>query len=115
MDKRLLLALVACAVVAAASAADDPEALAKAKGCLACHAIDKKAVGPTYRDVAQKYAGQADAEAKITNAIVKGTPVPGGVGWQKQGKAALPFMPPNSTLRPDEAVTLAKWILAKHP
>jgi len=89
------------------------EALAKAKGCLACHAIDKKAVGPTYKDVAKKYAGQSDAAVKVASAIVKGTPIPKGVGWQKEGKAALPFMSPNATIRPDEAQALAQWILSQ--
>jgi cytochrome c len=109
---RALAALGGALLVFAAHAAEAPEALARAKGCFACHAADKKLVGPTYQEIARKYAGLADAEAKIATSIVKGTPVPGGVGWQKQGKAALPFMPPNSTLRPDEAASLAKWILS---
>ena len=87
------------------------EALAKSKGCLACHTVDKKLIGPTYKEVAKKYAGQKDAEARIASSIVKGTPVPAGVGWQKEGKATLPFMPPNATVKPDEATKLAKWIL----
>ena len=52
------------------------EALAKAKGCLACHTVDKKLIGPTYKEIAQKYAGQKDAEARMIAAITKGTPVP---------------------------------------
>lgn len=87
------------------------EALAKAKGCLACHTVDKKLIGPTYKEVAQKYAGQKGAEAKVAETIIKGTPVPAGAGWQKAGKATLPFMPPNTTVKPDEADKLAKWIL----
>ncbi len=111
-----LSALPALALVAALllpTAALSNEALAKAKGCLACHQLDKKAVGPTYQDVARRYAGQSDAAAKIASSIVKGTPVPKGAGWQKEGKAALPFMSPNSTVRPDEAQTLALWILSQ--
>ena len=54
------------------------EALAKAKGCLACHTVDKKLIGPTYKEIAQKYAGQKDAEARMIAAITKGTPVPAG-------------------------------------
>ena len=88
------------------------EALAKAKGCLACHTIDKKLIGPTYKEIAQKYAGQKDAEARMIAAITKGTPVPAGAGWQKEGKATLPFMPPNAAVKPDEAAKLAKWILS---
>lgn len=88
------------------------EALAKAKGCLACHTVDKKLIGPTYKEIAQKYAGQKDAEARMIAAITKGTPVPVGAGWQKEGKATLPFMPPNAAVKPDEAAKLAKWILS---
>ena len=87
------------------------EALAKATGCLACHTVDKKLIGPTYKEVAQKYASQKGAEAKVAETIIKGTPVPAGAGWQKAGKATLPFMPPNTTVKPDEADKLAKWIL----
>ena len=88
------------------------ESLAKAKGCLACHTVDKKLIGPTYKDVAQEYAGQKDAETRIANTILKGTPSPAGIGWQKKGKATLPFMPPNAAVKPDEAAKLAKWILS---
>lgn len=88
------------------------EALAKAKGCLACHTVDKKLIGPTYKEVAQSYAGQKDAEAKIAATIIKGTPAPAGAGWQKRGLAALPFMPPNAAVKPDEAAKLAKWIMS---
>lgn len=88
------------------------EALAKARGCLACHTVDQKLIGPTYKDVAQAYAGQKDAEAKIAATIVKGTPAPAGAGWQKRGKASLPFMPPNAAVKPDDAAKLAKWIMS---
>ena len=81
------------------------EALAKAKGCLACHTVDKKLIGPMYKEVAKKYAGQKDAEAQIAASIVKGTPTPAGVGWQKAGSATLPFMPPNAGVKPDEAAS----------
>ena len=65
-----------------------------------------------YKEVALKYAGQKDAEAKLSSAIIKGTPAPSGVGWHKEGKAALAFMPPNAGVKPDEARKLAKWILS---
>ena len=64
-------------------------------------------------EVAKKYAGQKDAEAKIATTIVKGTPTPAGLGWQKAGSATLPFMPPNAAVKPDEAAKLAKWILSQ--
>ncbi len=105
----LVLSIAAGLVLSPASQAD--EALAKSKGCLACHTVDKKLIGPTYKEIAKKYAGQKDAEARIATTIVKGTPVPAGVGWQKEGKATLPFMPPNASVKPDEATKLSKWIL----
>ncbi len=87
------------------------EALAKSKGCLSCHTVDKKLIGPTYKDIAKKFSGQKDAEAKLVGAIMKGTPPPAGAGWQKEGKSTLPFMPPNAAVKADEASKLAKWIL----
>ena len=64
------VALTACFMTTAARASD-PEAMKKA-GCLACHADDKKIVGPSYKDVAKKYAGQPDAVAKLTEKVRKG-------------------------------------------
>jgi cytochrome c len=76
--------------------------LAKKSNCLACHMVDKKLVGPSYQDVAKKYKGQADAEAKLV-AKVKA----GGVGvWGN-----IP-MPPNTAVKEDDIKTLVKWVLA---
>ena len=110
MKTTCLSVFIAAGLLASGASLAD-EALAKAKGCLACHTVDKKLIGPTYKEVAQEYAGQKDAEARLTNAILKGTPSPGGVGWQKKGKATMPFMPPNAAVKPDDAAKLAKWIL----
>src|ERR1035437_6801852 len=77
--------------------------LAKAKNCLACHAIATKLVGPAYKDVAAKYAGQKDAEDKLVKKVIKG-----GVGvWG----TAIP-MPANPQVSEAEAHTLVKWILS---
>lgn len=86
-----------------ALAADSPEmALARKSNCLSCHAVDKKIVGPAYQDVAKKYAGQKDAEAKLV-AKVKA----GGKGvWGE-----VP-MPPNPGVKDEDIKTLVKWILA---
>ena len=64
------IALAACFVTAGARASDT-EAMKKA-GCLACHSDDKKLVGPAYKEVAKKYAGQPDAVAKLTEKVRKG-------------------------------------------
>lgn len=78
-------------------------ALAMSKGCVGCHAVDKKLVGPSYQDVAAKYAGQKGAEAALADKMIKGS---GGV-W---GGPAV--MPPNAALSPADAATLAKWVLS---
>jgi cytochrome c len=76
--------------------------LAKKSNCMACHAVDKKLVGPAYQDVAKKYAGNADA-AKTLAAKVKA----GGKGVWGQ----IP-MPPNANVKDADIDTLVKWILA---
>ena len=78
------------------------EALAKAKNCMSCHAVDKKLVGPSYKDVAAKYKGDAGA-AEALAAKVKA----GGKGVWGQ----IP-MPPNN-VTPEEAKKLATWVLAQ--
>lgn len=77
--------------------------LAKAKNCMACHAVDKKLVGPAYKDVAAKYAGQADAAAMLATKVQKG-----GVGAWGQ----IP-MPPNPQVNDADAKTLVAWILSQ--
>ena len=76
--------------------------LAQKKSCLACHAADKKLVGPSYKDVAAKYAGQKDAAAKLAEKIQKG-----GVGAWGQ----IP-MPANPQVSAEEAKTLAAWVMS---
>ena len=100
--KTIILPLLLAAGLLAAGAAQADEALAKAKNCLACHAVDKKIIGPSYKDVAKKYAGQKDAEAKLADKVIKG----GKDVW-----GPVP-MPPNTTVKPEEATKLVKWILS---
>lgn len=76
--------------------------LAQKKNCLACHAIDKKVIGPSYKDVAAKYAGQKDAPAKLTQKVLKG----GAGAW-----GAVP-MPANPQVNEAEAKQLVSWILS---
>jgi cytochrome c len=73
--KSYMIAALAVATVAFAGVAQADEAMekeAKEKGCLMCHAVDKKKVGPAYKDVAAKYKGQADAEAKLVAKVSAG-------------------------------------------
>jgi cytochrome c len=101
MMKRALLALAATVLVSAPALAD--QALAQAKNCMSCHAIDKKLVGPSYKDVAAKYAGQKDAVDKLSAKILKG----GSGVW-----GPVP-MPANAQVSPDEAKKLVAWILTQ--
>src|SRR5512147_1114411 len=76
--------------------------LAKQKNCLACHAVDKKLVGPSYKDVAAKYKSDKNAAATLAKKIREG-----GVGVWGQ----IP-MPANPQVNEQEAQTLAKWVLS---
>ena len=98
--KSLLALVVAIAAVTASPAFASPD-LAKAKNCMACHATDKKVVGPAYKDVAAKYAGQKDAADKLSQKIQKG----GSGIW-----GPVP-MPANPQVSDAEAKQLAAWIL----
>jgi len=101
--KRALLIMAAMTTLAAPAIAD--EALAKSKNCMACHAVDKKLVGPSYKDVAKKYAGDAKAVDALAAKIVKGSEVGKG-NW-----GAVP-MPPNPQVSEADAKKLAAWVLS---
>lgn len=90
--------------------AEDESILAQRSGCLACHKGLTNGNGPAYKAVADKYAGRTDAEKILAEHIIKGTG-PDGLGWMKDGKASLPFMPPNGNVTPKNAAKLARWIL----
>jgi cytochrome c len=98
-------ALIALSTVATLMAASSPvfasAELAGKKNCLACHATDKKLVGPSYKDVAAKYKSDKDAVAKLATKIQKGST---GV-W-----GSIP-MPPNA-VTPEEAKQLATWVMS---
>ena len=99
MKSLLISALVAAGVLASAPAFANKD-LATKSGCMACHAVDKKLVGPSYQDVAKKYkaADEATLVAKVKA---------GGKGVWGQ----IP-MPPNAALKDEDLKTLVKWILA---
>jgi len=101
--KRMLLVCLAVGTMGAivSNAALANADLAKAKNCMACHAIGSKVIGPAYKDVAAKYAGQKDAEDRLTQKVLKG-----GTGvW------GVAMMPANTQVNEAEARTLVKWIL----
>ena len=99
MKKFAVIAALA-AVFAVPAHAD--QALAQSKSCMACHAMDKKLVGPSFKDIAAKYAGQKDAAAKLAEKIQKG----GSGVW-----GPVP-MPANPAVTADEAKNLSAWVLA---
>lgn len=96
------LALTAAALMVSAPAFASLD-LAQKKACMGCHAVDKKVVGPSYKDVAKKYATDKTAEAKLVQKVLKG-----GAGvW---GTMA---MPANPQVTEAEAKQLVKWVLTQ--
>ncbi|MES2743663.1 MAG: c-type cytochrome [Pseudomonadota bacterium] len=102
MKRSMLLGILLGSAFASQAAMANAD-LAKAKNCMACHAIGSKLVGPAYKDVAAKYAGQKDAEDKLTQKVMKG----GSGAW-----GAIP-MPANPQVSEAEARTLVKWVLSQ--
>jgi cytochrome c len=76
--------------------------MAKKYNCTACHQVDKKVVGPAYKDVAKKYKGQPGAEAKLVEKVKKG----GSGVW-----GPVP-MPPNAAVPDGDVKKLVDWILS---
>ena len=102
MKFALIAPLALGTVLLSAPPAFADQVLATAKNCMTCHAIDKKLVGPAYKEVANKYAGQKDAVDKLAVKIMKGGsgvygPVP---------------MPANTQVNEAEAKSLAAWVLS---
>ena len=101
MMKKFSIALMAAAGLMISANATADEALARAKNCFSCHNVDKKVVGPSYKDVAAKYKGDAKAVDTLAGKIKAG-----GKGvW-----GPIP-MPPNN-VTPEEAKKLATWVLS---
>ncbi len=92
--KTMMIAAVLAMGVLAAGSANASEALAKSSGCLTCHAIDTKKMGPAFKEVAKKYKGNAAAEGKLVEALstAKGHPEVKAKG--------------------DDVKTLVKWVLS---
>jgi cytochrome c len=107
--KKLLSMFAVAGLIATATQAGAVDnaaglALAQKSGCMMCHAVDKKVIGPAYKDVAAKYKGQADAEAKLITKVAKG----GSGVW-----GSVP-MPANSPKVSDADIkTLVQWVLAQ--
>ncbi len=100
MNKSVILAAIAASLAILPAGAS--EELAKKNACNACHSVDKKIVGPAFKEVAAKYRNDKGAEAKLVDKVKKG-----GVGvWGE-----VP-MPPNAHVPEGDVKTLVKWILS---
>jgi len=84
--------------------ADDGAAMAKKSGCLNCHSVEKKIVGPAYKDVAKKYKGDSDAAARLEKKVADG----GSGVW-----GAVPMPPNKSKVSEADIKTLVAWVLSQ--
>lgn len=98
---RMMILTIGASLLIAGAAQASPE-LAKAKNCMTCHAIDKKIVGPAYKDIAAKRAAEKGAEAALAAKIKNGS----------KGEWGNVPMPPNN-VTDAEAATLSKWVLSQ--
>jgi cytochrome c len=102
MKTTVTLLAFATLAVSGTALADAGEDLLKKSGCTACHAVDKKVIGPAYQEVAAKYKGDATAPAKLADKVKKG----GSGVWGQ-----IP-MPPNAQVSDADIKTLVAYILA---
>ncbi|MCX8521068.1 MAG: c-type cytochrome [Rhodoferax sp.] len=96
-----ILLLCSASHAADSKAAEKAQALAKDSGCLSCHALTEKVVGPAYSSIAEKYKGQPDAAAALAQSIQYGS----------KGKWGRIPMPANNSLSTEDLNTLARWVL----
>ena len=100
---KFVVAIIAVAAgLAFGSGAQASEALAKASGCLACHTVDKKLIGPSYKEIADKYRKDKGAEANLMKKVKDG----GKGAW-----GDIP-MPPNPQVKDPDIKALVVWILS---
>lgn len=102
MNRLPLILATSVALLLSVGASASPE-LAKKHACFACHAVDKKLVGPSYKDVAAKYRGDKAAEGRLVDKVKKGS----------QGTWGQVPMPPNAAVPDGDVRTLVKWILSQ--
>ena len=101
--KMVLAASVLLAGTLVVTTAHANEKLAQANNCMTCHAVDKKVIGPSFKDVAAKYKGDKGAEAKLVQKVKAG-----GKGvWGEV------VMPPNPQLKDEDAKALVSWVMSQ--
>lgn len=103
MKKVLFIAGITACFLSAPVLADDGKDLAKKAGCLNCHAVDMKLVGPSYKEVAAKYKGDKEAAAKVLKKVTDG-----GSGTY----GTMPMPPQKGKLTDAEMKTTVDWILS---
>ena len=99
--KLVTIAITAASLLFGAQAMAD-QALAQKNACMACHQVDKKVVGPSFKDVAAKYKGDKTAEAKLAKKVKEG----GKGAWGE-----IP-MPPNAQVKDEDIKSIVHWILS---
>ena len=99
--KQLIVALTACVGIAMASGVRADEKLARASGCMTCHQVDTKVIGPSFKEVAAKYKGDKGAESNLVKKVKAG----GRGVWGSM------MMPPNAHVKDEDIATIVKWIL----
>ena len=100
--KQLFAASAVAAALMVGGAAQANEKLAQSSGCMTCHAVDKKLVGPTYKEIASKYAGDKNAETTLVKKVKAGS----------QGVWGSMPMPPNAHVKDEDAQSMVRWILS---
>jgi cytochrome c len=103
MNKLIAAAALGAFALVPAAHAQDAAKLAQEKACLTCHTVDKKLVGPAYKDIAAKYRGDKNAMAALVKSIRGGS----------TGKWGQIPMPPNASVSEKDAAVLAKWVLSQ--
>jgi len=104
--KKLLIALAAgmAGLTMQVAVAADGAALAQKGGCMVCHGVDKKILGPAYKDVAAKYKGQKEAEEMLVKKVKAG----GSGVW-----GPIPMPANTGKLSDDEFKSVVDWILSQ--
>lgn len=100
MKEMMMIAATAAMLLSGAASAD--QALAQKNACMSCHGVDKKIVGPAFKEIAKKYAGDATAHDKLVAKVKTG-----GKGVWGQ----IP-MPPSPQVKPEDASKIIDWVLS---
>lgn len=102
MMKLMMTAASAALLLSGVASADDAQALAQKNACMACHGIDKKIVGPAFKEVAKKYAGDKTAKDRLAAKVKTG----GKDVW-----GPIP-MPPNPAVKSEDVSKIVDWVLS---